>query len=157
MRDIVVTEYGVADLRGKSDKDVIAGMLCIADSRYQPELMEAAKSAGKLPRGYEIPAAHRDNTPERIERALGPLRESGVLPPFPFGTDFTETEQKLLPALERLANARPSELAALAIQGFSARGDAECLSRMKLDKPQSLQDRLYRSLLSAALAKGPKA
>jgi acyl-CoA hydrolase len=156
MRDIVVTEYGVANLRGKSDKDVIAAMLCIADSRYQPDLMAAAKNAGKLPHGYEIPTAHRDNTPERIERALGPLRDKGVLPPFPFGTDFTETEQKLLPALERLANARPSELAALAAQGLFASGDADCLARMKLDKPKSLQDRLYGSLLSAALSKGSK-
>jgi acyl-CoA hydrolase len=154
MRDIVVTEYGVADLRGKSDKDVIAAMLCIADSRYQPELMAAAKSAGKLPHGYEIPAAHRDNTPERTERALGPMRDKGVLPPFPFGTDFTEIEQKLLPALERLANARLSELATLAAQGFFASGDADCLARMKLDKPQSLQDRIYGSLLRAALSKG---
>ena len=33
LRDIVVTEYGVADLRGKSDADVIAAMLQVADSR----------------------------------------------------------------------------------------------------------------------------
>jgi acyl-CoA hydrolase len=154
MRDIVVTEYGVADLRGKSDKDVIAAMLCIADSRFQPELMAAAKSAEKLPRGYEIPARHRDNTPERIARALGPLRDRGALPPFPFGTDFTPTEQKLLPALEMLQNATPMQLAGLALAGFSARGDADCLARMKLDRPKSLQDRLYSSLLRAALSKG---
>jgi hypothetical protein len=154
MRDIVVTEYGVADLRGKSDKDVIAAMLCIADSRFQPDLMAAAKNAGKLPRGYEIPSAHRDNTPERIARALGPLRGRGALPPFPFGTDFTPTEQKLLPALEILQNATPMQLAGLALAGFSARGDADCLARMKLDQPKSLQDRLYSSLLRAALSKG---
>jgi acyl-CoA hydrolase len=152
MRDIVVTEYGVADLRGKSDKDVIAAMLCIADSRFQPELMAAAKNADKLPRGYEIPSAHRDNTPERIERALRPLRS--VLPPFPFGTDFTEAEQKLLPALEMLQNATPIQLAGLALAGFSAPNDADCLARMNLDQPKSLQDRLYSSLLRAALSKG---
>src|SRR6266566_3684464 len=33
LRDIVVTEYGVADLRGKTDRDVIAAMLAVADSR----------------------------------------------------------------------------------------------------------------------------
>ena len=32
LRDIIVTEYGVADLRGKSDADVIAAMLQVADS-----------------------------------------------------------------------------------------------------------------------------
>ncbi len=39
LRDIVVTEYGVADIRGKSDADVIAAMLQVADSRFQNELM----------------------------------------------------------------------------------------------------------------------
>src|SRR5215472_4587520 len=38
LRDIVVTEYGIADLRGKSDRDVIAAMLAVADSRFQDEL-----------------------------------------------------------------------------------------------------------------------
>ena len=72
-RDIIVSEYGIADLRGKPDEQVIAAMLSIADSRFQPELLRAAKDAGKIAKTYEIPAAHRDNTPERIARALGPL------------------------------------------------------------------------------------
>ena len=33
LRDIVVTEYGVADLRGKTDRDVIAAMLAVDRSR----------------------------------------------------------------------------------------------------------------------------
>ncbi len=77
-RDVIVSEYGIADLRGKSDENVIAAMLAIADSRFQPELLRAAKDAGKIAKGYEIPAAFRDNTPERIARALKPLD----LPPF---------------------------------------------------------------------------
>ena len=36
-----------------------------------------------------LPAACRDNTPERVARALKPASEQGLLPPFPFGTDFT--------------------------------------------------------------------
>src|SRR6202044_307706 len=32
LRDIIVTEYGVADLKGKSDADVIAAMLGVTDS-----------------------------------------------------------------------------------------------------------------------------
>src|SRR5689334_6194745 len=35
LRDIIVTEYGIADLRGKSDADVIAAMLRVVDSRFQ--------------------------------------------------------------------------------------------------------------------------
>ena len=48
LRDIVVTEYGIADLRGKSDRDVIAAMVCVADSRFQDELLSQAKNAGKI-------------------------------------------------------------------------------------------------------------
>ncbi len=62
--------------------------------------MRQAKDAGKLPRGYEIPAAHRENYPERIGAALKPARERGLLPSFPFGSDFTDVEQRLIPALQ---------------------------------------------------------
>jgi acyl-CoA hydrolase len=156
LRDIVVTEYGVADLRGKSDEDVIAAMLAVADSRFQSELLRAAQDAGKVARAYEIPAAQRDNTPARIARALAPIRERGLLPLFPFGTDFTAVEQRLIPALDILKSASPMELACLAIRGLFARGDAQtrqCLARMGLEKPASMSDRVYRILLNAALAK----
>ena len=52
---------------------------------------------GKIEKSFEIPAACRDNTPERIERALGPARDAGLIAPFPFGTDFTQIEQRLIP------------------------------------------------------------
>src|SRR4029077_4947611 len=57
LRDVVVTEYGVADLRGKTDRDVIAAMLAVADSRFQDELLRQARGAGKIERGVEAPAA----------------------------------------------------------------------------------------------------
>jgi acyl-CoA hydrolase len=66
LRDIVVTEYGVADLRSKSDAEVIAAMLAVADSRFHGRLARQAKDAGKLARGFEIPGAHRKNFPERM-------------------------------------------------------------------------------------------
>src|SRR5262245_13850180 len=69
LRDIVVTEYGVADLRGKTDRDVIAAMLAVTDSRFQGELLRRAKDAGKIEKAFELPPAWRDNTPERIARA----------------------------------------------------------------------------------------
>jgi acyl-CoA hydrolase len=155
LRDIVVTEYGVADLRGKADKDVIAAMLSIADSRFQPELMRAAKDAGKLPRDYEIPAAHRDNTPDKIVRLLKPFADRGLLPPFPFGTDFTPVEQRLLPALDVLKNSARFQLAGLAWSGVFARdvsGGNEAVRRMGLDNPTTIAERIYRLLLRAALA-----
>jgi Acetyl-CoA hydrolase/transferase C-terminal domain len=64
LRDIFVTEYGVADLRGKSDADTIAAMLSVADSRFQPELMRQAKDAGKLPKQLQrrIATTHRNGS-----------------------------------------------------------------------------------------------
>jgi hypothetical protein len=158
LRDIVVTEYGVADIRGKSDADVIAEMLAVADSRFQGELARQAKDAGKLPKGFEIPAAHRENFPERIASALKPARDAGLLPTFPFGTDFTPVEQRLIPALQVLqeAQASPRRLPGLLWQGFTQApdaGDEECLARLGLDKPSTLSERAYRALVSAALAR----
>jgi hypothetical protein len=158
LRDVVVTEYGVADIRGKSDADVIAAMLQVADSRFQDELARQAKDAGKLPRNFEIPAAHRDNHPERIVRALKPAREAGLLPSYPFGSDFTDIEQRLIPALQILQDAErvPLSLAGLLWQGVTGHPDAadsECLARLGLDRPATLTERVYRALVSAALAR----
>ena len=158
LRDIVVTEYGVADLRGKSDADVIAVMLQVTDSRFQDELTRQAKDAGKLPAGFEIPPAYRQNDPDRIADALRPARQAGLLPFFPFGSDFTDVEQRLMPALQLLQEVQrsPQRLPALLWQGWTQRpnsADAECLARLGLDKPASWPERVYRALVSAALAK----
>ena len=158
LRDIVVTEYGVADLRGKSDADVIAAMLQVADSRFQDELARQAKDAGKLPKNFEIPAAYRDNHPARIVSALKPAREAGLLPSFPFGSDFTDVEQRLIPALQLLQDAQgaPRLLPGLLWQGFTGHpeaADVECLARLGLDRPATLTERAYRALVSAALAR----
>jgi hypothetical protein len=156
LRDIFVTEYGVADLRGKSDAEVIAAMLCIADSRFQDELARLAKEAGKLPKSYEIPATYRQNLPERIATALRPAREAGLLPSFPFGSDFTDVEQRLIPALQTLQGAQrtPLRLAFLLWRGLTRTPDAaveECLARLGLDKPATFAERIYRALVAAAL------
>jgi hypothetical protein len=158
LRDIIVTEYGVADLRGKSDSDVIASMLQVSDSRFQNELMRQAKDAGKLPKNYEIPPAHRENFSERIASALKPARDAGLLPSFPFGSDFTDVEQRLIPALELLQDAQraPLHLPGMVWQGFFHEPDAadsECLARLGLDKPATLAERAYRALVSAALVR----
>ncbi len=157
LRDIFVTEYGVADLRGKTDAECVAAMLAIADSRFQPELLRQARSASKIASTYEIPAAFRDNTPERIERALKPAHERGLLPAFPFGTDFTPVEQRLIPALQRLkaASASPLALAGLAWCGLRAERTADidaCVERMALARPSGLRERLYATALRGALA-----
>jgi hypothetical protein len=158
LRDVFVSEYGVADVRGKSDAETIAAMLSIADSRFQAELVRAAKEAGKLPKEFAIPAAHRENFPERIVAALKPAREAGLLPSCPFGSDFTKTEQRLIPALQLLQAVQraPLQLPGLLWEGFSRKPDAadqECLARLGLDRPADMKERFYRALISAALGR----
>ncbi|WP_041711343.1 acetyl-CoA hydrolase/transferase C-terminal domain-containing protein [Afipia broomeae] len=159
LRDVIVTEYGVADLRGQSDADVIAAMLNVTDTRFQGELMRQAKEAGKLPKAYEIPAVHRENFPDRVAAALKPSRDAGLLPAFPFGSDFTDVEQRLIPALQILKEATASPLALLGLawegrrDNHSAELAAACLARMQLERPTSFADRFYRALLIAALAR----
>jgi hypothetical protein len=158
LRDIVVTEYGVADVRGKSDAEVIAAMLQVTDSRFQNELARRARDAGKLAKAFEIPPAWRENYPERIAGALKPARDAGLLPSFPFGSDFTDVEQRLIPALQLLEEAQrsPQQLLGLLWQGFTGHPDAadsECLTRLGLDKPATWPERAYRALVGAALAR----
>jgi acyl-CoA hydrolase len=152
LRDMIVTEYGIADIRGKTDRDVIAAMLAITDQRFQGELLRQAKDAGKIERSFELASSARDNTPDAIERALKPAADAGLLPAFPFGTDFTEVEQRLIPTLEALKSASAKQLATFLIRGLIARSaDFDCLDRLGLAHPQSLSERLYAALVRGAL------
>jgi acyl-CoA hydrolase len=72
---IVVTEYGIADLRGKSDRDTIAEMLCVADSAFQRQLRVHAQRAGKLEPDFALPSHAAHNNNKRIEAALAAGRK----------------------------------------------------------------------------------
>lgn len=157
LRDLIVTEYGVADLRGKTDAEVIMAMLAISDSRFQSDLMAQAKKAGKLDALYEIPKQFRDNIPQKTAVALESAQNAGYLQPYPFGSDFTVTEQQLLPALILLKNASSSHTRMV---GYLLRGMAvkpashtDCLERLGLLKPKSLADWAYRFVILDALEK----
>jgi acyl-CoA hydrolase len=162
LRDVVVTEYGVADLRGKPDAEVIKSMLCVADAWFQEELLDEAKRAGKVERSFALPRSWSRNRPECIFEALGPARDSGILPDFPVGSDFTATEQRLIPALQILRQVSGSRLrlARLAVAGaFGPQPDEAqeaCLARMGLSQPAGLTERAYRTVLKAALAKSSR-
>jgi len=153
LRDLVVTEYGIADLRSKSDRDVAAALLNVADSRFQDELLARAVAAGKIERGYRVPDAHRDNLPARLERVLAPHRD--LFPDFPLGSDFTPEEQVLVGALQGLkARAARGTLPALldALRAGAVPPGAEpYLKRLKLDAPADLQGRIARRLLALEL------
>lgn len=155
-RDIVVTEYGVADLRGKTDEECIAAIIGIADSRFQAGLLAQAKKAGKIRQDFKIASADQDNSPERLNHWLEAARRDGLFPDYPFGTDFTETEQRLLPALKILKQAANSwtALGRTAARGLMSSPDVECLERLRLRDCSTWKERLLRRLVSGALAQG---
>ena len=157
LRDLVVTEYGVADLRGKTDAEVIAGLLNVADSRFQDELMRQAKEAGKLPKDHRIPDRHRQNVPQRLEDALAPFREEGRFPEYPQGTDLTPVEQVLARALSRLKD--KAEASKVPLPGWSAArkmwsvpaAARAYLERLELDRPRSLHEKAMQAQVIWAL------
>ena len=157
LRDILVTEYGIADLRGKSDRDVVVAMLAVADSGFQPGLLEEARRAGKVEPTFALPDP-TGNRADNIEAALAPARRDGLLPAFPLGTEMTEVEQTLAGRLTFLKSAGYGDLvrtlfAGLARRPASAREQA-ALDRLALLSPASVRDRALRAVVLGALRRG---
>lgn len=161
LRDIVITEYGVADLRGKSDRQVVEALLEIADSRFQQQLADQARAAGKLPADYRLPEQARRNTPGRIRRALEPHRRSGLIPRTPFGSALTDVELDLRDALlevepivERITDKKWPDIDVEHLYE-ATRPPAEArpyLQRMGLADPDGLKERLYQRLVVYGLS-----
>ena len=157
LRDFVVSEYGIANLRGKTDSEVIREMLNITDSNFQDSLRRKAVVAGKLPHSYRIPDEYRNNTPERLRVLLATARAKGHFPPFPFGTEFTDIELTLGKALKNLQKTiqKPTGKARLAwdlVGAPNRRSDqCECFERMGLMRPKGIRERVYGRLLNVAL------
>jgi hypothetical protein len=158
LRDLVVTEYGIADLRGKTDEQVIAAMLEIADSRFQEGLLEEARRAGKVAKGYRIPDRSRENTPERLEAELAPWRARGMFGELPYGTDLTPEEVTLAKALRRLkGRVKDRDLSLIPdlrelqqVLSVPAAA-APYLERMGLADPEGLQETLLQRAVVFAL------
>jgi len=153
LRDIVITEYGIADLRGKSDAQVIEALLNIADSRFQPALLDQAQLAGKLPRDFRIDPRFTDNTPQRLEDIRA--RHAHLFPEYPLGSDFSEAEKDLLRALNWVKSkfhlTELLDLGRAALDAPNASLYPEHLARMSLDEPGGLREQLEQRLLLAGL------
>lgn len=154
LRDIVVTEYGIADLRGQTDSEVIARLLAVCDSRFQQSLIEQARDAGKLAEDFQLDRRFADNTPQRL--AAVRAQHPQLFPEYPMGTDFTAEEQDLLRALNWLKSkfklSEALELGKAALDAPGPQGYERHLARMQLEKPQGLKEELYQRLLLAGLA-----
>jgi acyl-CoA hydrolase len=160
LRDIAITEHGIADLRGACDEDCVIAMAAIADAAHQDGLLAAARAAGKLRAGFAPPAAWRANTAADLAGRLQPFRRSGLLPDYPLGSDFTPVEQRLVRALAWLKAATATRSGTLrtvlaAVPGSDGRrtDSASALERMGLAAPRGLRDRLHARLLRLALAR----
>lgn len=155
LRDIVVTEYGVADLRGCSDGECVQRLICIADSRFQDALVRQAKQHGKLDPHWSVPEAFRRNLPQHLDAVLRPWNESGLLPDFPFGTDLTDDEQRIVRALKKLQHAsrHPAELVSLAVRALLQGREAPqaFLERLGLDQGHGFKDLVVRRLFAGNL------
>lgn len=153
LRDIVITEYGIVELRGKTDSEIIEELLKITDSRFQEELLQQAKKAGKLREDYLIPAEYKNNLPHIVEQKLTSFMKDEFFQRFPFGTDLTHEEQIVGRALKSLKNKSRSKklmmkllLRALIPQSIPSKYEPY-LKRMGLWQVKGLEERLLRKLL----------
>ena len=147
LRDIVVNEYGIADLRGAQDKDVIAQMLSITDQQFQADLLNTAKVNKKISSNFELDNEWQRNSATQLANTLQPFIQEGLLPDYPFGTDFTELEQTLIPVLQELQSISGSrgKMLKMVFKGMMAtnrQSDSAAAERLGLDRPASLKDKI---------------
>ncbi|MBZ2167274.1 acetyl-CoA hydrolase/transferase C-terminal domain-containing protein [Marinobacter sp. F4216] len=153
LRDVVITEYGIADLRGQPDEQVYLRLIRIADSRFQASLLKQAQKAGKVAPNFRLPDAWCNNTPEAVRKALAAPGRPDLFPAFPFGCDFTDDELRLgkaLKALKAATGSRRGKLRAI-LQAIRARDEQgiyqPLLDRMGLSNPKGLRQTLDQRLV----------
>lgn len=155
LRDIVITEYGVADLRGQNDSEVVKRLIAVADSRFQDQLVQQAKAHGKLEADWQLPERYRHNLPQVLEDKLHPWAQAGLLPDFPFGTDLTPDELHIVRALKRMKHAanHPAELLTMAVKSLLEPKEAPqaYLERLGLDEAHSFKDLFVKRLFAGNL------
>lgn len=158
LRDLVVTEYGVADLRSANDEQVIQRLICISDSRWQESLRQEAVDAGKLDPTWKIPSDFVQNTPAWVARTVAPWRAMGWIDDYPFGSDFTPEEQQLARALSFLAEHGGTRLgrfklllSALGGSGKLLHENRHVLARMDLLETHHLKEKLDQRLISLGI------
>jgi len=157
LKDIVITEYGIADLKGKTDEEVIKEMLNITDSRFQKSLLKEAIKNRKLKSDYKIPPLYRNNYPEVLDSRLKPFKENGMFPLFPFGTEFTDTEISLGKALKKLKmDMETNKLRTLKkiSENFFVKRPSKSmpyLQRMGLEKPSGIKEWILAKMIVMAL------
>lgn len=161
LRDLIVTEYGVADLRGRTDREVVEALLGVMDARFQDAFAADAKRARKLPQDFRVPESARANTPGALASKFKPWRDRGLFGPLPFGSDFTSEEIVLGKALKTLAAAAGSGNGKMKLAWRAARANPSnpklrpYLERMGLAQPKNRQERWQQRLIAVAVEEAP--
>ncbi len=155
LKDIVVTEYGIADLRSKTDAEVIKELIQIADSRFQDQLIAEAKRNGKLAQDFKLQEQFKNNTPQAYMTKIKEYKPKGYFNPFPLGCDFTETEiivGRALKWLKSISSSKIKLVKALLI-GLTLKDDLFLtqLDRMNLRSVKKIKHKIYKALLKFAL------
>ncbi len=159
LRDIYINEYGIADLRNLTDEDCVLNMAAITDAAFQDVLLQTAKASKKLAASFAAPPRWRErNSATAVSAALAPFRQSGELPDYPLGSDFTEVEQHLVKALGWLKQntaTRSGKLRTVlaALRQPAGDGDVVYLQRMGLDAPNTFGEKLEARLVRLGLAR----
>ena len=157
LRDVYISEYGIADLRGKVDEDCVIAMTAIADAGAQQGLLQEAIRDRKLRADFTAPDRWRRNTTQNVHDTLAPFRADGTLPDYPLGSDFTAVEQRLVKALTWLkantANTSAKLRTLTAALTSATTNDDETMQRMQLHAPRGLRERLDARLLALGLAR----
>ncbi|MGH8074142.1 MAG: acetyl-CoA hydrolase/transferase C-terminal domain-containing protein [Lysobacter sp.] len=155
LRDIYISEYGIADVRGKVDEDCVMAMAGICDARFQQGLLDTAKAEGKLRKDFVPGPRAAANTPAWLRETLAPLHRDGILPDYPLGSDFTAVEQRLLKALAWLKANTGGTAGKLCTVARALlrhhRDDPEAMVRMDLGRPTGFGEHLEARLLALAL------
>jgi acyl-CoA hydrolase len=156
MRDVFVSEYGVADLRGKTDAECLEAMLTISDARFQEQLLDEARRYHKVPKNAGIPERARRNSPEYLAQKLAPWQARGQLPRLPFGSELSDAELELASRLKRVERSLTTphgRLALVRALAMGARNEAKvtkALEHLELARPSSLKERALARLVKAA-------
>lgn len=157
-RDIVITEYGIADCRSKTDSEIIKAILNITDSRFQEQLLKTAKKYGKIESDYQIPDQFKNNHMDALKPIIHELQVKGFCKPYPFGSDLTEDEQVIESALLFLSNSSKLKLMFMLMRALitfqSDTSDALYLKQLALNKPRTIKEFIYKKLLTFVISRG---
>lgn len=151
LRDIVVTEYGIADCRSKTDNEVIKALLNITDSRFQNKLLQTAKKYNKLEKDYQIPEEYNNNYPHVISNKIKLFQN--IYQEYPFSQELTKEEVQLKKALKYLNTCSWYQLILMLFKGIflSHVKYDNFIKRMDLIHPKNCKEYLYVCLLRSSL------